>query len=708
MANGFLVVEVSTARGNIPLENVHVTIEGKNTHKRVEVRTGFDGKTSEIQLPTKPKDLSLEEQNTQIPYEEYDVTTNMNGFYDVTVLGVQIFDGQHSYLPLALIPVENTQKVVEVANTSSQIDEHNMLGQNTPRNEEGGGPSLNALFNEVIIPNTITVHLGRPEANAENVTVSFPYYIKNVASSEIFPTWPTEALKANIYAIISLALNRVYTQWYKIRGYPFQITNSTSFDQAFVKNRNIFDSISTIVDDIFNEYVRYVGNIEPLFTQYCDGKRVQCQGLKQWGSFDLANKGQSAFDILKHYYGDNIEIVASNVITDIRESYPGAPLRVGSNGKDVYLMQRYLNRISIDYPNVPSVHPQNGIFTPRMEESVKAFQRQFNLDVDGIIGKGTWYKIAYIFVSVTKLAQIGSEGFKMEEEYLKYPGKPLREGSRGIEVYALQVFVSLISQFYDSIDTPIIDSIFGRVMRNSIIQFQKEFGLTPDGIVGEDTWNHIVEVFQRLLKVIPPMDEILSYPGFPIRQGASGTNVSAIQMYLNKISQYYPSIPRISVDGQFGEATRKQVEAFQKQFGLSVDGIVGEQTWNRITDVYQAVLRISLFPGKPIAQGDRGDSVARIQQYLQAISAVYPEIPKVAVDGIFGANTTAAIKTFQKLFGLTPDGIVGKRTWNKLVEVYISDIREITTDEAFNNVYDAVFDVLRNNSQYTFNDRVGK
>lgn len=710
MASGFLLIEVSTAKGGIPLEGVRIEVESEETGKRIEMISNFEGKVPDIELPTKPRNLSLEEQNSEKPYSEYDVTAQLNGYYEVEIQGVQIFADEHSYLPITLIPeqVVNYDSVVEVADIYSQIDEHNIMAQNTPRNEAGGGPSYNSIYNEVIIPKNITVHLGRPEEMAEDVTVDFRYYVKNVASSEIYPTWPYEALRANIYAIISLALNRVYTEWYKLRGYPFQITNSTSFDQAFVRNRNIFDSISTIVDDVFNEYVRKIGYIEPYFTQYCDGKNVQCEGMKQWGSYDLAREGLNAVEILKYYYGNDIEIATSNLIEDIRESYPGSALRVGDSGKDVYLMQRYLNRISIDFPNIPSTHPQNGIFTVKMEESVKAFQKQFNMVVDGIIGKATWYKIAYIFVSVTDLAELTSEGLRLQEEYLKYPGNPLREGDRGESVYALQVFLAVAAIFYDTIDTPKIDGSFGRNLKNIVIQFQKEFGLTQDGIVGEQTWNMVVNVYQNLVSLIPPMDEVVGYPGAPLRIGSSGSNVSAIQIYLNKIAEYYPSVPRVTVDGRFGNATKQQVEAFQRAFNLNVDGIIGERTWTAIVEAYESLLRVSLYPGVPLAQGDRNESVRKLQEYLQQISQIYSEIPSLEVDGVFGARTREAVRAFQTYFGLTSDGIVGKKTWNKIVEVYINDIREIISEDLQNSTYDAVFDSLSNTVKYAVDDRVGK
>ncbi|MBR3692991.1 MAG: peptidoglycan-binding protein [Erysipelotrichales bacterium] len=707
MEQGYLLIETFIAKGNIPINEVQIMIFGEDLDSPIEVYTNRDGKSEVVALPAKNKEYSLEESYNDRPYSEYTIKATKEGYYEINIKDIQIFAGEYSYLPLNLIPLQSTinERTVPVA---TQITPHNLNTQNTPRNEIGGGPSPTSLYNPVIIPSTITVHLGRPEQRAEDLTVDFRYYIKNVASSEIYPTWPKEAITANILAIISLALNRVYTEWYKLRGYPFQITNSTSFDQAFVKDRNIFDSISDIVDEVFNEYVRRIGYIEPLFTQYCDGKRVQCEGMKQWGSYALANQGYNAVEILKEYYGENIEVVICNTIEDIRESYPGSPLQIGSSGKDVYLMQRYLNRISIDYPNIPSTHPQNGIFTRDMEESVKAFQEQFNLLVDGIIGKSTWYKISYIFTSVTKLAELSSEGYRVSNEYYKYPGTALKEGNRGIYVYALQVYLALISQFYETIDTPTIDSVFGRTTKNIVIQFQKEFGLEQDGVVGESTWNKIVEVFLGLLDQIPPMDEILMYPGYLLEEGARGENVAAIQTYLNKIAEYYPNIPRVQVDGIFGRSTVEQVKAFQRVFNLRSDGVIGEMTWNAILLAYQELLRVTLYPGSPLGVGSQGESVRKIQEYIREIASVYKDIPTVQVDGTFGPATKRAVESFQAYFGLPVDGVVGKNTWNKILEVYINDIREIIREEGMDSVYDAVFDTLGDLVQYHTKDRVGK
>ena len=239
-----------------------------------------------------------------------------------------------------------------------------------------------------VIPQQITVHLGAPgDSTARNVTVPFIDYIKNVASSEIYPTWPEDALRANIYAIISFALNRIYTEWYPSRGYNFDITNTTQYDQAFVPDRDIFENISRIVDDIFNDYVVRQGNIEPLFTQFCNGTTSTCAGLSQWGTVSLANEGLTPFRILQNYYGDNIGIVENAPIVNLEESYPGEPLKLGDSGNNVKIIQTELNRIARNYPAIPKIAEENGIFGVDTENAVKKFQEIFNLEQTGTVNK---------------------------------------------------------------------------------------------------------------------------------------------------------------------------------------------------------------------------------------------------------------------------------------------------------------------------------
>ena len=241
-----------------------------------------------------------------------------------------------------------------------------------------------------VIPETITVHLGLPNTAAENVTVSFPDYVKNVASSEIYPTWDESALRANILAIMSYALNRVYTEFYRSRGYDFDITNTTARDQAFVNGRSYFENISRLVDEMIGSYIRRTGTVEPLAAKFCNGTTSTCDGLSQWGSEALAQEGLDSVEILRFYYGDDIEIVTNAPMAGITESYPGTPLRVGSRGPDVTVVQTSLNRIGQNYPAIPKVSPVDGIFGPQTEAAVKAFQQIFSLDPDGIVGRASW------------------------------------------------------------------------------------------------------------------------------------------------------------------------------------------------------------------------------------------------------------------------------------------------------------------------------
>jgi len=335
------------------------------------------------------------------------------------------------------------------------------------------------------IPTTITVHLGLPNQWAENVTVSFPDYVKNVASSEIYPTWEPSAIRANVLAIISFALNRVYTEFYPSRGYDFQITSTTAYDQKFIRGRNIFENISQVVDEIFNNYIRRTGFVEPLAAKFCNGTTSTCDGLSQWGSQELAQQGYNSMDILYRYYGRNIELVSNAPIQDIQASYPGTPLRLGDTGNSVLQLQSALNRVSRSYPAIPKIWPVTGVFGTGTETAVRTFQRIFNLTVDGIVGKATWYKLVYLYVGTTRLAELVSEGQQFTS--FQYPGV-LREGDQGESVRALQYMISLVSEFYDTIPPVSIDGTFGAATARAVRAVQSTAGLEPDGVVGPRTW----------------------------------------------------------------------------------------------------------------------------------------------------------------------------------------------------------------------------
>lgn len=346
------------------------------------------------------------------------------------------------------------------------------------------------------VPRTITVHLGLPDQWAENVTVEFPEYVKNVSSSEIYPTWEPSAIRANVLAIISFALNRVYTEFYPSRGYDFQITSTTQYDQKFIRGRNIFENISRIVDEIFNDYIRRQGFIEPLAAKFCNGTTSTCDGLSQWGSQYLAQEGYNSVEILKSYYGDDIELVVDAPVKDLSLSYPGKALRLGDTGPDVVIVQAMLNRISQNYPAIPKVYPATGVFNEATLEAVKTFQRIFHLTPDGIVGKATWYKLVYLYVGVMQLSELVSKGQTFIAVQFQFPGV-LRQGDQGGEVEVLQYMLSLLAEFDVSIQAPAMDGIFGPVTARAVREYQHLAGLTPDGVVNEQTWNSIYDSFVR-------------------------------------------------------------------------------------------------------------------------------------------------------------------------------------------------------------------
>lgn len=343
------------------------------------------------------------------------------------------------------------------------------------------------------IPQNITVHLGAPSSNAANVTVPFIDYVKNVASSEIYPTWDESALQANILAIVSFALNRVYTEFYRSRGYAFDITSSTAIDQAFVNGRSYFENISRLVDVLFNDYLRRPGFVEPLAAKFCNGTTVTCEGLSQWGSQNLAQQGLNSTQILRNYYG-NVEIVNNAPIRGITSSYPGTPLRRGSSGPAVVVVQVELNRISQNYPSIPKLANVDGIFGSRTEASVRAFQRIFGLTPDGIVGKATWYELVRLYTAVTKLSELRSQGQQFYSINWEYPD-PIQEGDTGDKVRHLQYMLSVLSSYISSIPPVTVDGIFGPATRDAVVAAQRRFGLPQTGQVDDRTWDEIYDQF---------------------------------------------------------------------------------------------------------------------------------------------------------------------------------------------------------------------
>ena len=346
------------------------------------------------------------------------------------------------------------------------------------------------------VPQRITVHLGPPNSNAQNVTVDFSDYVKNVASSEIYPTWDESALRANILAIVSFALNRVYTEFYRSRGYDFEITNSTAYDQFFVNGRSYFDNVSRLVDELFNDYLRRPGFVEPLAAKFCNGTTVTCEGLSQWGSQNLAQQGLNSTEILRSYYG-NVEIVFNAPIRGITSTYPGTPLRRGSSGPNVVVVQVELNRISQNYPAIPKLANVDGIFGSRTEASVRKFQEVFNLTPDGIVGPATWYALVRLYTAVTSLSELRSQGQRFYSIAWNYPNG-LSQGDTGQKVEHLQYMLSVLSAYIPEIPPIAVDGIFGTATRNAVLAAQRRFDLPQTGEVDAATWDEIYDQFSGI------------------------------------------------------------------------------------------------------------------------------------------------------------------------------------------------------------------
>ena len=438
------------------------------------------------------------------------------------------------------------------------------------------------------IPESITVHLGEPDADAQNVTLPFSDYIKNVASSEIYPTWPESALRANILAQISFALNRVYTEYYRSRSYPFDITNSTAIDQSFINGRSIYDTVSVIVDDIFNDYLRRDCFIEPLFAQYCNGTTVTCDGLSQWGTVELAEQGKNSVEIIKNYYGDDISIVVDAPVRGITPTAPRRNLNLGSTGNDVAFVQLKLNRISNNFPSIPKIPNPNGFYDVATRDAVREFQSAFDLAVDGIVGRATWYKIQQIYASVKRLNDLSSEGITYNEIPKIFPNA-LSPGDEGNEIKVIQYMISYVAQYEDTVLPVEINGVYDPATEEAVRGFQRTYGIPETGIIDENTYARMFDVYNAIILSLPDSQldpPYRPYPGFLITLGFDGSYVNSLQTYLNAISTVFTDVPRAGDSGVFDEQTRNAVLAVQEITGLPVTGVVDLNTWTEIGDLY--------------------------------------------------------------------------------------------------------------------------
>ena len=405
---GLLQVNVVNIQNNFPIQNARITISYKGDPQSPveQVVTNSSGQTEQVALSAPPLELSLEPGDVQ-PYSEYNLRVEAEGFDPLVVSGTEILADSTAIQPVSMTPVGE----VPPPEDPVVIPDHTLYGNYPPKIAEPEikpvAESGEIVLSRVVVPQTVVVHDGAPtDRTAKDYYVPYRDYIKNVASSEIYSTWPRATITANVLAIMSFTLNRVYTEWYRNQGYDFTITSSTAFDHKWIYGRNIFESISLVVDEIFDNYLSRPGVRQPILTQYCDGRQVQCPNwMTQWGSCDLGQRGYSPIEILRYFYGDSIYVNTAEQISGIPASWPGYDLTVGSSGPKVQQMQEQLDTIATVYSAIPRVNP-DGIYGERTADAVREFQSIVGLPQTGVVNFATWYKISHIYVGITRIAEL--------------------------------------------------------------------------------------------------------------------------------------------------------------------------------------------------------------------------------------------------------------------------------------------------------------
>ena len=411
MAQGYLQVDVVSDANSFPVQDADIVIARTEEPDEIieETRTNSSGQTENLPLDAPPLELSLSPEETERPYAEYTIRITAPGFEPFVVSGTEVLADVTAIQGIRLRPLSNASAGEQIETVT--IPDHTLYGDYLPKIAESEIKPVvetgEIVLSRVVVPQTIVVHDGAPtNASAANYYVPYRDYIKNVASSEIYATWPRSAIVANVLAIMSFTLNRVYTEWYRNQGYDFTITSSTAYDHKWIYGRNIFESISVVVDDIFDNYLSRPGVKQPILTQYCDGRKVRCPGwLTQWGSCELGEAGYSPIEILRNFYGDDMYINTAEQISGIPASWPGYDLKIGATGDKVRQLQEQLDAISSVYTAIPDISP-DGIYGPATAAAVREFQSIFGLPQTGVVDFATWYKISHIYVGITRIAEL--------------------------------------------------------------------------------------------------------------------------------------------------------------------------------------------------------------------------------------------------------------------------------------------------------------
>jgi len=715
MSTAILTVRVSAFDEALPVPNAQIIVSNMDGSNITTVYSDENGLSPGIELQTPPREAQFDPNLPVRPYSKYIVEVIADGYVTERVVGVQMFADMPSELPINMPRAEQPGEIEEI-----DIPENTLLDPDAHRYETAPPPSLGRLHREVFIPTSIRVKLGAPTSAARIVTVSFIDYLKNVASSEIFPDWPYHSLRANIHCQISVAINRVFTEWYPSRGHNFDITNTTQFDQKFIDGRNIFASVGAIVDEIFNTYINRPPGVEPLFATYCDGHRVTCSGLSQWGTVTLANQGRDFLSILRFYFGVNTNVITTTNIRSNFESFSGT-LSQGAAGANVQMLQRMLNRIRRNFPLIPQA-AEDGVYGAQTAAAVRTFQQVFSLPQTGVVNRATWYRISQIFTAVTRLAELGSEGLPPPPGgniplpppvpcgNPAYPGTLLRNGSRGENVRTMQRMLNNLGAQPRLAE----DGIFGPLTENAVRTFQRKFELNADGIIGPITWARVVMECNNLTSAPPPTGETFDYT---VTAGDTlwllsqrfGTTVDVLRSLNGLVSDVLsigqvlqipgstPAPPEGTFD--YTVVAGDTLWLLSQRFGTTVDALrslnglindvlnIGQvlriPSANRVIavqaieadnavvpdDMPESLLGADglIFPGETLRADMQSDAIRQMQQYLNDIGRVYAQIPQIKVEGHAGPLMQLAVLSFQRLFGLTASGNIDVATWKEIV-----------------------------------------
>lgn len=578
---GYSVLKIVNVDVRPLVVNVQIFDEGNGREVFNEaMRLKSDGNTEQIPLPAPTVTSSLSPNSEEPTYFRYTIWVTAEGYETNIYYGQQIFENIVTIQKVDLKPGRPSVK------NTYYITPHKLRALEEISYDEGerylGNEAIQTAvtFRDVVIPETIVVHLGSPgDRNAKNVTVPYIDYLKSVASSEVYPSWPEASLRANVYAQSTLALNRIYTEWYRSQGYDFDITSSPAFDQYYVHERSVFDTIDVVVDSQFREYVRRGGTFEPIYTEYCDGSTVSCDGMSQWGTVELANRNFTPLDILRYYYGVDIYLASAELVSSLDESYPNKVFSIGMTDENVKTIKQRLNRVAINYPAMPFVRNDDGYYSADVESAVRTFQRIFGLPITGAVDRDTWYELQYIYVAVKKLAELTSEGeWDDSERYTR----PLKKGMRGLAVLRMQWYLNDIASEITAIPSMTVNGIFGAPMEKSVLAFQKYAALPVTGVIDEATWNAIVKSYNELEEARFKYE----YPGSPLVYGMRGVDVRSLQELLNAAYERSPNmLDAVVVDGIFGTKTKEAVVKFQRKYSLDDDGIVGPITWGKLVEL---------------------------------------------------------------------------------------------------------------------------